>query len=184
MINRVTAVFDTESQAEKAVSDLRREGVDDKQLSIVSRQGRGMAATGEGTTAEAAEETKDTGERAGKGALAGAGVGAIFGLAASLIPGVGPFITAGWLANLLGAVGGGIASGAIVGGTAGAVAGALAKAGYEEDEARFYGDAVERGNVLVAVDTANSDVSADRVRVILLENGGRFDRDQRAERAA
>jgi hypothetical protein len=84
---------------------------------------------------------------------AGAGAGLLFGLAALAIPGVGPFITAGALASALGTTGGALAAGAIVGGTSGAIAGGLSKAGYSKDEAEFYGPAVERGGVLVAVDT-------------------------------
>ena len=113
----------------------------------------------------------NTGERVGKGALAGAGVGTLFGLAALLIPGVGPFVTAGVLASALGATGGAIASGAIVGGTSGALAGAFSKAGYSRDEAEFYGSGVERGGVVVAVEA--DDVSSERLRSELAQFGGR-----------
>ncbi|MHB0998342.1 MAG: hypothetical protein ACYC27_03770 [Armatimonadota bacterium] len=183
MTDRITAIFDSESQAEQAVRELRSMGLSDDRLSVVARHGRDTATTGEGSVASR-EEAEDTGERTGKGLLAGAGVGAIFGLAASLIPGVGPFITAGWLANLLGATAGGIVSGAVVGGTAGAVAGALAKAGYSDDEARFYGEAVERGDIMVAVDTRDSALSEDRIRTVLRDHGGRFFRSEAEYRAA
>ena len=134
---RVTAVFDNTSQAERAVSELRRRGIPDAQISIVSRR-----ADDVDVTKGAAD---DTGSRVGKGALAGAGVGTLFGLAAALIPGVGPFITAGTLATALGATGGAAAAGAIVGGTSGALAGAFSKAGYSREEAEFYGSRVESG---------------------------------------
>lgn len=138
---------------------------------------------GEGDVSEAARGGDEAGG-AGRGAAVGAGVGALFGLAASLIPGVGPFITAGFLANLLGATAGGVASGAIVGGTAGAVSGALARAGYGEDESRFYGDAVEKGGTMVAVDMTDSAVSHDQVRDVLSRHGGRFHGEEAARRAA
>ena len=111
---RVTAVFDDRTQAERAIAELRRRGIPDSEMSIVSRRPDDVDVTG-----RAADDT--TGERVGKGALAGAGVGTLFGLAALLIPGVGPFVTAGVLASALGATGGAIASGAIVGGTSGAL---------------------------------------------------------------
>jgi hypothetical protein len=158
----VTAIFDNESQAARAVDEFRRIGVTDAHLSFVSRQHE-LATAGEGAPVA---------EGMGKGALAGAGVGALFGLAAALIPGVGPFITAGALATSLGAVAGSTAAGAIVGGTTGAFAGALANAGYSEEEARYYGNAVERGGVLVAVDT-NGQISEQRARNILAQYGGR-----------
>jgi uncharacterized membrane protein len=161
---RVTAVFDDRTQAERAITELRRRGIPDAQMSVVSRRPDDVDVT--------AGRTDDkTAERVGKGALAGAGVGTLFGLAALLIPGVGPFITAGVLASALGATGGAIASGAIVGGTSGALAGAFSKAGYSRDEAEFYGSRVESGGVLVAVEA--DDVSAERLRSELQQLGGR-----------
>jgi hypothetical protein len=165
---RVTAVFDDRSQAERAIAELRRRGISDAQMSIVSRRPDDVDVT-PGASSRAADDK--TGERVGKGALAGVGVGTLFGLAALLIPGVGPFVTAGVLTSALGATGGAIASGAIVGGTSGALAGAFSKAGYSKDEAEFYGSSVERGGVLVAVES--DDVSSERLRSELMELGGR-----------
>ena len=164
-MGRITAVFNNQQQAEQAVGALRGMGIADTNLSFVSRHG--------GTTdgAGAHSDADDAAKGAGTGLLAGAGVGALFGLAAALIPGVGPFITAGYLATALGTAAGGAAAGAIVGGTTGAVAGALARAGYSEHEAKYYGDAVESGHVLVAVD-AHGDVSDEQVRATLSQYGG------------
>lgn len=174
MTNRVTAVFDSQMQAEQAVTALRQMGVSDAQLSIVARHGETTTATGGGSAAAAAHDDDDTGSRVGKGALAGAGAGALFGLAALAIPGVGPFITAGFLAEALGVAGGAAAAGAIVGGTSGAVAGAFAKAGYDEHEAKYYGSAVETGGVVVAVDTGVGSLTSDQVRTVLTQHGGRM----------
>lgn len=172
---RVTAVFDDRTQAERALAELRRRGVDDNDLSIVARRPEDVDVT------KGAES--DTGSRVGKGALAGAGVGTLFGLAAALIPGVGPFITAGTLASALGATGGAAVAGAVVGGTSGALAGAFAKAGYSREEADFYAPAVERGGVLVAVET--DDAARERIRNDLAQLGGRtYGVDRPAGRAA
>lgn len=168
MLNRVTAVFDSQQQAEQAVTALRGMGVADAHLSFVSKHGDGIATT---DGAHAADTASD----ATKGLAAGAGVGALFGIAAALIPGVGPFITAGTLlTTALGAVGGGAVAGAVVGGTTGAIAGALSHAGYDERDAAYYGSEVEQGRVLVAVDTTGSAVSSDQVRSVLAQHGGRF----------
>jgi len=171
MLNRVTAVFNDRNQAEQAVSALRQMGVNDTHLSIVSRHGENANVTGHGSAADAAADTAgDT----GKGLLAGAGVGALFGLAAALIPGAGPFIAAGTLASALGsAAAGGAVAGAIVGGTSGAIAGALTNAGYDEKDAHYYGSEVERGSVLVAVDTDGNAASSDQIRAVLAQYGGR-----------
>jgi len=167
---RVTAVFDNRSQAEQAINELRRLGITDTDLSIISRHGDDANVTGAGSTADAAS---DTAKDVGKGLLGGAGAGALFGLAAALIPGAGPFVAAGGLASALGsAAAGGAAAGAIVGGTSGAIAGALTNAGYDESEANYYGGEVERGSVLVAVDT-DGVASADQVRTVLSQYGGR-----------
>jgi hypothetical protein len=139
-------------------------GVTDTDLSFVARSEEEAVGAGAGP---------DTvGKRAAKGAAAGAGAGLLFGLAALAIPGVGPFITAGGLFSALGATGGALASGAIVGGTSGAIAGALSRAGYSREESEFYGPTVERGGVLVAVDTEGV-VSPDQAREVLLRQGGR-----------
>lgn len=171
--DRVTAVFDSRSEAEQAVAALRQLGVSDSHISVVAQHGDHATATG--SVADHAGDYDDgTGERMGKGALAGAGAGALFGLAALAIPGVGPFITAGWLATALGVTGGALAAGAIVGGTSGALAGLFAKAGYDEHEAHYYGSAVERGGVLVAVDASATAATQAQVRSILTQYGGHY----------
>jgi hypothetical protein len=161
---RVTAVFDDRARAERAVTELRRLGWQDTDLSFVARS--------EGEAVAAGAKRENVGERAAKGAAVGAGAGLLFGLAALAIPGLGPFITAGGLASALGATGGALASGAIVGGTSGAIAGALTRAGYTKDESDFYGPAVERGGVLVAVETEDA-ASANEAGEILAQHGGR-----------
>ena len=165
---RVTAVFDDRARAERAVNELRRLGVKDTDLSFVARSEDDAVAAG-----AARENVRESvGERAAKGAAVGAGAGLLFGLAALAIPGLGPFITAGGLASALGTTGGALASGAIVGGTSGAIAGALTRAGYSKEESEFYGPAVERGGVLVALET-DGGVSANQAREILALQGGR-----------
>jgi hypothetical protein len=163
-MSRVTAVFDDRAQAERAVSELRRLGVTDTELSFVARSEDDAVAAG------ASPDT--AGKRAAKGAAAGAGAGLLFGLAALAIPGVGPFITAGGLASALGTTGAALASGAIVGGTSGAIAGALSRAGYSREESDFYAPSVERGGVLVAVDTEGV-VSPNQAGEVLVRQGGR-----------
>ncbi len=174
MQNRVTAVFPNASQAERAIDALRSHGMADDAISVIARQheGRAPEAMGQGELDDAEKDT--AGKRAGKGALAGAGIGALFGIAAALIPGIGPFITAGWLASTLGALGGGVAAGAIVGGSAGAVAGALAKAGYEREEAEYYGKAIEEGNYFVAIDTTKTRLAAEEIRDTFSRFGAEF----------
>ena len=80
---RVTAVFEDQTRAEEAVTELRRLGVTDTDLSFVARSEEDAVAAG--------ASPDSAGKRAAKGAAAGAGAGLLFGLAALAIPGVGPF---------------------------------------------------------------------------------------------
>lgn len=159
---RVTAAFASHAQADAAIAALRQRGVTDSHLSIVAKRVEEL---------EVKPPEATTGERVAKGAITGVGVGTLFGLAASVIPGVGPFIAAGALASALGTTVGAAAAGAIVGGTSGALAGAMARADFSKDEIEFYGPLVERGDVMVTVDT--DDVSRERLRTELAQLGGR-----------
>ncbi len=164
MTNRMTVLFDDRAHAEAAVNELRQLGVDESKMSIIARHDQQGLTTG--------HDGDDDGASVAKGTVAGMGVGALFGIAASLIPGVGPFITAGTLlATTLGAVGGGAVAGAVVGGTTGLIATALAKSGYDEHESSYYGEAIEGGSTLVAIDTTGLNESA--VKDVLSNYGAR-----------
>jgi hypothetical protein len=161
-MERVTALFDDRSRAQAAIDRLRSAGISDSKLSIVGSH--------DGVTNDAEEMmNKDVTDGAVKGLAVGASAGVLFGIAAALIPGVGPFITAGVLASSLGAVGGG----AVVGGVTGTLAGAFAQAGYEKDEADYYGDAVQKGGYIVAVDASDA-VEAMKVRDVLNTSSARY----------
>ncbi len=167
MQNRVTAVFGDRTQAEQALQALRSLGVREDHMSLISQHNDDVVG------ANHVGDNDDAGSGALTGLAAGASVGALFGLGAALIPGVGPFITAGTLLySALGAAGGGAAAGAIVGGTTGAVAGALARAGYDEHEAKYYGERIESGDVFLAVDAGDA-VSLDQIRATMVQYGGR-----------
>jgi hypothetical protein len=174
--NVVSAVFDDGRDAQRAVDWLRDQGIPNSAISVVARQGEDYRATGD--LSEDDDEIADDAREVGSGALTGAGVGAaagaLFGLAAAAIPGVGPFITAGALANVLGAAGGLAAAGAIVGGTSGALAGALSHWGLSEAESRYYAGEVERGGTFVGVDLSQTSVSRDTVLDAFRRFNGRF----------
>ena len=159
---RVTAIFESRLLAEQAITDLRRRGVSDANISVVSRRSDDVEVKG--------RLAERTGAGISRGAITGAGVGTLFGLAAALIPGAGPFITAGALASVLGTTGGAAAAGAIVGGASGALAAAFARAGFSPEEAEYYAPAVERGGVMVAVETSPG--TERMVRAELAQSGG------------
>lgn len=176
MHHRVSAVFANATEAEPAIAELRRRGISDQHLSVLTRhvEQPEFAGGGGGALMVDRPQDADLSVATGRGLLGGAGVGALFGLVAAVIPGAGPFVAAGALASILGATGGAVAAGALVGATSGALAGALAHAGYPEHEASWYGREVETGGVLVAVDTVESTISEIEIRDVLVRHGGRI----------
>jgi len=168
---RVTAAFADHAQADAAIAALRNRGIADSHLSIVAKRVEDVEVN------RRPEAT--AGERVAKGAITGVGVGTLFGLAAAVIPGVG--LVAGPLAAALGATGASAALGAAIGGTSGALAGAMARADFSKEETDFYGPLIERGDVLVTVNT--DDVSSERLRTELAQLGGRtYAQDVQAKR--
>jgi len=163
--NLVSAVFDNQMEAERAVTELRGLGVRDDHLSLIA-QHDGKTTSHDGGGHEATE-------KAGgliKGALGGGAVGAILGIAALAIPGVGPLAAAGAIAAS--AVPEGMAIGAGVGALTGGLSGLLKKHGVSDEDAHYYEQHVNSGGVFVSVDTSGGGVDPERVREILYSAGG------------
>ena len=157
-----SAVFDTQSEAQRAVDDLRSAGVDSDAISVIARQDGDTTVTdGEGE-----EAAKDV---VGK-AAAGAGVGALLGVAALAIPGVGPFVAAGAIAQA--AIGGAALTGTAVGAAAGGLAGALEDHGVAREDAGYYNDRLNDGGVFVSVDVTRGGRSASEISDMLHRAGG------------
>src|ERR1700728_1954880 len=100
----VVAVYQTHTEADRAVKDLQRDGVDMRKLSIVGKgshtdeQVVGYYNTG--------DRMKDWGKT---GAFWGGFWGLLFGSALFMIPGLGPILAAGpvvaWIVGALGGAG-------------------------------------------------------------------------------
>lgn len=135
----ITGLFDSETAAESAVSQLKNMGYGQNEITIIMKD-RGAADN----------LAHDTGSRSMQGVGTGAAIGGTVGavLAALLavgsvaIPGVG-LIAAGSLAAAL--------AGAGAGGVAGGLIGWLAGAGIPEDVAPYYERGLQSGGVVVAV---------------------------------
>lgn len=158
----VSAVFDSHSEAERAVSKLRSAGLDDSAVSIIAQH------DGENTTTDGAGEDATT-DVVGKTAL-GAGVGTLLGIAALAIPGVGPFVAAGAIASV--AIPGAAVTGAAVGAAAGGITGLLTDHGVSKEDASYYEGRINEGGVFVSVDTSNAALTSDQASDILHRNGG------------
>ncbi len=162
MTTLASAVFDSHSQAERAVADLRSAGVADSAISMVA-QHDGTNSTTDGSGAETATDV------VGKTA-AGAGIGTLLGIAALAIPGVGPFVAAGAIAAA--AVPAAALTGAALGAAAGGLSSVFSDYGVSREDADYYETHVGQGGVFVAVDSNNSSIRADAVQDILIRNGG------------
>jgi len=181
MAQRVTAVFPTREDAQRAADALVDVGADRSQISMLARGQDGLATDAgrshEGVI-EPAREVGDSGAPlttseepdAAQGAVTGAAIGAVAGIAAGLaslmIPGFGLIMAAGPLSWALGGAIGTAAAGAVAGG----VYGSLRDIGIEEQHARGYEERIKGGHVLMTALMPDFDQS--QTRAILAEYGG------------
>lgn len=142
MTRTITRMFDSYSDAQQAVSELQRLGVDDDDVSLIASNADGS----HGEQRDHSEATEDAGKGAAAGGLIGGAGGLLAGLGMLAIPGLGPVVAAGWLASTL--VGAGV--GAAIGGAAGGIVGALKESGESEDDAHVYAEGVRRGGTLLS----------------------------------
>ena len=159
----VSAVFDSQDEAQRAVSELRSAGIDDGALSLIA-QSKGTMTTRDVD----GEVTDEEHTNVLRGILGGGALGAGLGVAALAIPGVGPLAALGAIAAA--AVPEAMAVGAAVGAAAGTFNEVLLKHGVSEEDASYYGDHMKKGGTLVTVTASGS--QGDRAREILYANGG------------
>ena len=162
--NLVTAVFDQQASARRAVAILGIEGIPEDAISLLWR------------ASEYLEEkyAPPVGYSPGKlvGAIAGAGVaGAMFGVAVLFVPGIGAVAVAGALASS--AVPSVAAVSSVIGATGGAIAKMLTDHDVDGVSATLYEREIKRGKIFVSVDTSRSDINAQKVRDLLRAQGGR-----------
>jgi uncharacterized membrane protein len=148
--NAVVAIYDSHSQAEEAVKELQKSGVDMKKLSIVGKDYH---------TDEQVVGYYNTGDRMkywGKlGAFWGGLWGMLFGAAFFAIPGIGPVLVAGPLvAWIVGAL-----EGAVVVGGLGAVGAGLYSIGIPKDSVVKYETAIKSDKFLVLAHGTTNEVA-------------------------
>ena len=153
--NTIVGVFESPAAAQRAVNELRRAGIPDSQIGVVSHSKDGADVVNDGNT-------KAT-EGAATGLAAGAGVGALWGLAilSGLLPGIGPAIAGGTMGVLL--------SSAAAGAAAAGVGGALIGMGIPDDDAKYYENEFRSGRTIV---TVHGGTNAARAQAILDSAGG------------
>jgi hypothetical protein len=149
MIATVTGLYDTYSEAEMTVHDLKEVDIPDADIALLSNNVSESMETSDGAATGA-------GAGAAAGGVAGAGVGVLAGLGLLAIPGVGPVVAAGWLAAAAVGAAAGVGAGAMAGG----LIGALTDSGVSNDEAHVYAEGVRRGGTLVTVRVDDSRIGA------------------------
>ena len=154
----IVGVFTNQREAQEAIREIKRRGIREDQIGVVSRADHRRAFSDpnvrDGTLAV---------EGAAVGAAAGAGVGAIWalGIAAGALPAVGPVIAGGTLAEVAASAAGGAVTAGLIG--------ALVGLGIPESDARFYEGEVKSGRTLI---TVRSPARPSEVAEILRAHGG------------
>lgn len=162
-MSKVSAIFDTHADAERAVNDLRSLGLGERDLSVIAHhKGTTTARTGDG------EVTDEDHRNVLRGVLGGGALGAGLGVAALAIPGMGPLAAAGAIAAA--AVPEAVGIGALAGAIAGTLNETLTKHGVSEDDATYYSDRIKDGGVVVTVEDIGLDEA--KLREVLYRNGG------------
>jgi hypothetical protein len=144
MTQTVVALFDSPGEAERAVEDLLKNGIDRKDIGLVAQDVRSES------------ERILAGTR--KGLAFGGLAASLLALSAIVIPGIGPAFVAGPAGILL----------AIppLGGMVGGLAAALRKSGVSEKDAHFYDAAVRRGGILLTVNVETEELAARAAQIM------------------
>jgi hypothetical protein len=145
MTKTISRLYDSYTEAQRAVTDLEAAGVPHSNISIVANNSDEWY--GNDSKVDRDHDGKDDrAEGARTGAGIGAGVGGAAGLLTGLgllaIPGVGPVVAAGWLVATAVGTAAGAATGGIVGG--------LTQMGVSQEDADVYAEGVRRGGTLVS----------------------------------
>jgi len=162
-MSKVSAIFDSRAEAERAVNDLRSLGIGDNDLSVIAyHKGTTTARSGDG------ELTDEDHRNVLRGVLGGGALGAGLGVAALAIPGVGPLAVGGAIAAA--AVPEAVGVGAVLGAIGGTLNETLTKHGVSDEDATYYNDRIKHGGVVVTVEDIGVDEA--KLREVLTRNGG------------
>lgn len=156
MQHLIAGLFENSKLAGDAVAELKEKGFTDD-VSVIAQKW-------DDTEVESHTIKQDVKDGAMTGGAVGAVVGGLAGLIAGVstlvLPGIGTVLVAGPLAAALSA------TGAATGAVAGGLIGALVDAGISENQAKRYEEAIQHGQVLVAV-TTDDEHSRQAVNILL-----------------
>lgn len=173
----VIGIFTNRPQAERAVAEIRSEGISEKRVSIVAREGyihgdqndtndsytNRVKRMTDGEVEAVPEQISGERQNLSTGVTAGGALGGLTGLLASAglfaIPGIGPILALGPIAAGLAGV------------TVGGIAGSLVDLGIAPEKSQYYEAEVERGGILASVECDQSKIN--NVAMIFRQNGAR-----------
>ena len=154
----LTAIFDEQDTADKAVSRLATAGVSEEAISMVWRASQYLDTEYRAAPGHSLPEVAGT--------MMGSGIaGAILGVGVLFVPGVGPVAVAGALTTS--AFGSIAAVSGIIGATGGAIAKMLSDHDVDGVSAGLYEQEIRRGRIFLSVDTRRCGDKADTARDIL-----------------
>ncbi|MGI6092343.1 MAG: hypothetical protein GX348_06615 [Veillonellaceae bacterium] len=152
----VIGVFNSRSDAEKAVSELRNKGFNTEEINIVSKEGKQGNNQNKTYDDDITDGALTGGTLGGIGGLL-LGAGVVASVGAMAIPGIGPVIASGPIAAAIG------------GAVAGGIAGGLIDWGIPAEASQRYEQSVAEGGILAVIRTASGKV--DTAAQILRQNG-------------
>jgi uncharacterized membrane protein len=166
----VVGLLDSFEEARELIDDLLDNGFSQEAIGLIAREPEFGDAQAAAREEQSDEQISGVTKGFGAGAAVGGVAGLVIGIAAFTIPGIGAVVAAGPIAAALA----GIGLGALTGG----VYGAIRNLGVPEEEATYYAEGVQRGGVLVTVET--DDYDAERAKEVMYRHGA-VDIQQRAE---
>ncbi len=168
MADMVLGIYSDQVAANEAVDELKSEGYDAKDISIIVKDQSVVDDLSTNTNVSVADSAASG---AVTGGLLGGLAGLLVGVGAITIPGIGALLIGGPLAAALGLTGAAATtvSGAATGALAGGIVGALVGLGVPEEEARVYESRIREGGILLAVPVREG--STREARVILEDTG-------------
>lgn len=149
----IIGVFESRSNAERAVNSLRQQGFNNEEINIISKKQQEHNGSFDDNGDDGIMDGTLTG-----GTLGGIG-GLLLGAGALVIPGIGPILAAGPIAAAIG--------GAIAGG----ITGGLIDWGIPAEESQHYEQEVVHGSILAIIRTDSAKVNS--VAQILKQNGAK-----------
>lgn len=155
-IRAVIGVFNSRRDAENAVSQLRTQGFNNEEISIVSKDSRQQNNKNQTYDDDITDGALTGGTLGGLGGLL-LGTGVVASVGAMAIPGIGPVIASGPIAAAIG------------GAVAGGIAGGLIDWGIPAEASQRYEKSVAQGGILAVVRTGSNKV--DTAAQILRQYG-------------